>query len=306
MAEFLPFLRTLAMMAAPLAIAGMAGLVSERSGVVNVALEGLMGAGAFAAAAVHYALEGPAGAASAWLALGAAMAFGMVFALPHAAATVGLGANQVISGMGINLLSSGLTVFLCKALFGMERTPVFGLGLLPGLWGFYPTLWLALAVVALTWFWLYRLPSGLRLRACGEHPEAAESAGVPVRRVRCLAVLASGALAGLAGGGMVLTHTIQFTRGTIGGAGFMALAAVSLGRWRPGGVGMAASLFGLAVAASVYAVNLDALRRLPPDFFSMLPYAVSLLVLVALPNTGSSPRAAGSAWPIRRGPGGSR
>jgi len=295
MGSLLDMTPSVLMMVAPILIAAMGGMVSERSGVVNIALEGLMGIGAFAAAASHVLLES-ATPLSVWIALLVATAAGALVSLIHAYASVSLNADQVISGTGINLLATGGTVFLCQIIFHQERTEPYKLGMLPGPGGVYPTAYIALAVLLVTWYALYRRPFGLRLRACGEHPAAAASAGIDVKRVRYIAVLISGALAGLAGGCLVLTQTIQYTMYTINGAGFIALAAVSFGRWLPKGVAGASLLFGSAVALAIYMVNIQALRSLPPEFFSALPYVITIVTLVIFSGRDYAPRAAGQPF----------
>ncbi|MCX8013558.1 MAG: ABC transporter permease [Rectinema sp.] len=283
------------MIVSPILIAAMGGLVSERSGVVNIALEGLMGIGAFTAATLHYFLEAHT-ALSVWISIGAAGVAGLVISLIHAYASVSLNADQVISGTGINLLATGGTAFLAQVIFRMERTAPFRLGMMPGLWGIYPTAWIALGAVLLTWYILYRRPCGLHLRACGEHPHAAASCGINVVRIRYFAVMASGFLAGIAGACLVLTQTIQYTIYTINGAGFIALAAVSFGRWLPRGVTGASLLFGLAVALAIYMVNIESLRVLPSEFFSVMPYVITLLTLVLFSGKEYAPRAAGQPY----------
>ncbi|MBL8966047.1 MAG: ABC transporter permease [Spirochaetaceae bacterium] len=283
------------MIVAPILIAAMGGLVSERAGVVNIALEGLMAIGAFAAATTHVLLESTV-PGSEWLALLVAAGSGMLFSLIHAYASISLKADQTISGTGINLLSSGVTIFLCQIIFKQERTEPYKLGMVTGFGGIYPTAWIALGVLLVTWYVLYKRPFGLRLRACGEHPAAAASAGVDVRKMRYLAVLASGAYAGLAGGCLVLTQTIQYTNMTINGAGFIALAAVSFGRWLPKGVLGSSLLFGSAVALAIYMVNIESLRGLPPEFFSIMPYLITLVTLVIFSGKEYAPRAAGQPY----------
>lgn len=295
MRSLLDMVPSILMMVAPILIAAMGGLVSERSGVVNIALEGLMGIGAFTAATVHVLLE-PTTGMSVWIALLAASAIGLIVSSIHALASVSLNADQVISGTGINLLSTGGTVFLCQVIFHQERTEPYKLGMMPGPGGIYPTAWIALIVLAVTWYLLYRRPWGFRLRACGEHPQAAASAGIDVRRTRWIAVLISGALAGLAGASLVLTETIQYTMYTINGAGFIALAAVSFGRWTPKGVGGASLLFGTAVALAIYMVNIAGLRILPSEFFSILPYVITLVTLVVFSGKDYAPAAAGQPY----------
>ncbi|HOX49016.1 MAG TPA: ABC transporter permease [Spirochaetia bacterium] len=295
MSSLLGMLPSVLMIVAPILIAALGGMISERSGVVNIALEGLMGIGAFAAATTHVLLESSM-RGSVWLALLVATAAGMAFSLIHAYASVSLKADQTVSGTGINLLSMGGTVFLCQIIFRQERTEPYKLGMMPGLGGIYPTAYIALAVLLATWYVLYKRPFGLRLRACGEHPAAAASAGIDVKKMRYIAVLASGAYAGLAGGCLVLTQTIQFTNMTINGAGFIALAAVSFGRYLPKGIAGSSVLFGSAVALAIYMVNIEALRGLPPEFFSIMPYLITLVTLVAFSGKDYAPRASGQPY----------
>jgi simple sugar transport system permease protein len=276
-------------------------MICERSGVVNIALEGLMAFGAMSAATSHRLLETSFGGFSVPFALVVAALIGGVFSLIHAFASVTLKADQVISGTGINLLSAGVTVFLCQIIFQQERTQPFKLGMMPMPFfgGIYPTAFIALAVLFTSWFMLYKRPWGLRLRACGEHPQAAASAGVDVIRIRYIAVLISGILAGLAGGCLVLTQTIQFTVTTINGKGFIALAAVSFGRWLPLGVLGSSLLFGTSAALAVYIINIQSLKFLPPEVFNMLPYAITLITLVFFSGKDYAPRASGQ--PYERG-----
>ncbi len=284
------------MIVSPILIAAAGGMICEKSGVVNIALEGLMGMGAFTAAATHVLMEGFFGG-SVWVALLFGAITGGIFSLLHAYASVSLNADQTISGTGINLLSTGLTIFFSQILFNADRTRQYKLGMLPGAFGIYPTAIIALVVILAAWFFLYKVPFGLRLRACGEHPHAVESAGVPVRKMRYIAVLISGVLAGLAGGCLVLTQTIQYTANTINGAGFIAIAAVSFGRWRPLGITGSSLLFGFAVAFAIYVVNIPSLRDLfPSEFFSLLPYAITLLALVVFSGKNHAPRVAGKPY----------
>ena len=280
------------MIVSPILIAAIGGMICERAGVVNIALEGLMAMGAMTAAVCHVLMESQIGF-SVPLSLLLAAIVGGVFSLIHAFASITLRADQVISGTGINLLANGVTVFVCQLLFRMDRSQNYRMGMRSGLFGIYPTVWIALAILALSWFVLYKRPWGLRLRAAGEHPQALASAGVNVIKIRYIAVLISGLLAGLAGGCIVLTQDIQFTVSTINGKGFIALAAVSFGRWVPLGVLGASFLFGISSALAVNIVNISGLQFLPSEFFNALPYLITLITLVLFSGKDYAPRAVG-------------
>ena len=282
------------MMAAPILIAATGGMICERSGVVNIALEGLMGIGAMAAATTHVLLEDSI-SFSIPLAFVIAAVLGCLFSLIHAFASITLRADQVISGTGINLLSNGITLFFCQLLFRADRTQNYRIGM-TAVGGIYPTAWIALIILVAAAFMLYKRPWGLRLRAAGEHPQALASAGVNVLRIRYIAVLISGALAGIAGACIVLTQDIQFTVTSINGKGFIALAAVSFGRWVPWGILGSSFLFGFSSALAVNIINIERLRSLPSEFFSLLPYLITLLTLVLFSGKDYAPRASGQPY----------
>ena len=254
--------------------------------------------GACTAAAAHVLMEasGMNHSLSLFLALAMGFVTGGLFSLVHAVAAINLNADQTISGTGINLLSSGVTIFASQILFNSDRTREFRMGMQTDALGIYPTAYIALVVVLLSWFVLYKLPVGMHLRACGEHPGAAESVGINVKKMRYWAVFTSGVLAGLAGGCVVLTQTIQYTSNTINGRGFIALAAVSFGRWTPLGVTGAALLFGTAQAFAIIANNIPALKVLPTEVFNILPYMVTLAALVLFSGKNYAPSAAGKPY----------
>jgi len=284
------------MITSPVLITAAGGMICERSGILNIALEGLMGMGAFAAAASYVLLEQTTDL-SVPAALTLAALSGLLLSVIHACASISLNADQTVSGTGINILSNGLTMFMTHMLFNSDRTAAFRMGIKALARGVYPTALIAVIVVVLVWFLLYRLPFGLRLRACGENPAAAAAAGVNVVKIRYFAVLASGFLSGLSGGCLVLTETIQFTPMTINGTGYIALAAVSFGRWRPAGITGASLLFGATLAFSVAAQNIDFLKNsIPSEAFSLSPYLITLLALVAFGGKNHAPRAAGKIW----------
>lgn len=296
MSSILSKLPTILMLVSPILITASGGLLCERAGIVNIALEGLMVFGAFAAATLHYFLEPYIGSYSIWVALFAGSLFGMLFSSIHAFASISLNADQTVSGTGINLLAIGVTVFISQILFKQDRTKQFKLGMMPGVGDIYPTAFIALFVVFCVWFVLYRRPFGLRLRACGENPHAAASVGINVSVIRYIAVLASGFLAGLAGSCLVLTTNTQFNSTTVNGHGFIALAVVSFGRWSPLGISGASFLFGTALAFSIIAKDYSLLNKLPTEVFNIMPYAITLLTLVLFSGKNYAPKAAGKPY----------
>lgn len=297
MNTILGMIPSILMIVSPILITAIGGMICEKSGVVNIALEGLMGIGACTAAAAHVLMEAAGvGGGSVWLALLMGAIVGGLFSIIHAVAAINLNADQTISGTGINLLADGVTIFAAQILFSADRTREFRMGMQTDKLGIYPTAYIAIAVVILSWFVLYKLPFGMHLRACGEHPSAADSVGINVRKIRYIAVITSGVLAGLAGGCCVLTQTIQYTSNTINGRGFIALAAVSFGRWRPWGVAGAAFLFGTAQAFAIIANNFPALRVLPTEVFNILPYVVTLVALVVFSGKNYAPSASGKPY----------
>lgn len=285
---------TIMMLAAPILIIATGGMICERSGVTNVGLDGLMSIGACTAAIVHQLLEAAGvGRISLTVALLAAALVSMVISVLHAIASVDLKSDQTISGTGINLLATGITVFVCQRIYGTDRSTEFKMGMVKDGIGFYPTLYIAIVVVVLAWFILYKTPFGMHLRACGEHPAAADSVGINVRRIRYIGVLSSGFLGGLAGGCAVLTQTIQYTNTFVNGRGFIALAAVAFGRWTPLGVTGASVLFGASLALSTISSMTPALKVIPSQVFNIVPYLVTLIALIAFSGRDYAPKAVG-------------
>ena len=285
---------TIMMLAAPILIIATGGMICERSGVTNVGLDGLMSIGACTAAIVHQLLEAAGvGRISLAIALFAAAIVSMLISVLHAIASVDLKSDQTISGTGINLLATGITVFVCQRIYGTDRSTEFKMGMIKDGIGFYPTLYIAIVVVFLAWFILYKTPFGMHLRACGEHPAAADSVGINVRRIRYIGVLSSGFLGGLAGGCAVLTQTIQYTNTFVNGRGFIALAAVAFGRWTPLGVTGASVLFGASLALSTISSMTPALKVIPSQVFNIVPYLVTLIALIAFSGRDYAPKAVG-------------
>jgi ABC-type uncharacterized transport system permease subunit len=292
-------------LATPLVWAAIGGLYSERSGVVNIALEGLMLAGAFTAAAVTFYMHSP------WAGLGAAMLAGALFALLLAVACIRFKANEVVAGTGINILFLGLPAVLSGALFlssgstpqvpKEELLPTVSQLLSTGLqWRILTDVsvisLLALLVVGLTSYVLYSTPFGLRLRSVGENPEAADAAGVPVNRIRYIGVVLSGVLAGVGGAYLSIGQSSLFTRNMTAGRGFIALAALIFGKWRPVQTMLACVLFGFADALTIQmqgVAKLPSGEDVPVQFIQMIPYVVTIVVLAGFIGQSRAPGALG-------------
>ncbi|MGI8838092.1 MAG: ABC transporter permease [Pyrinomonadaceae bacterium] len=284
-------------LATPLILAALGGMFSERAGIINIALEGMMLAGAFTAAAVTYAVGNP------FVGLAAGVAAGMLIAGIHAVATIRFKADQVVTGTAINILMLGLPAFLSGAFFlSSGSTPQIPKDqLIP-----WTPIVIAFVLVPLGWYVLYKTPFGLRLRSVGENPEAADAAGVNVSRIQYFAVLLSGALAGIGGAYLSIGQSSLFTRNMTSGRGFIALAALIFGKWRPVQTLLACLLFGLTEAISIQmqgAIKLPAvlatlLRQTPGDdipvqFIQMVPYLLTIIVLAGFIGSSRPPRALG-------------
>lgn len=294
----------------PIIITAIGGMFSERSGVVNIALEGIMMVGGFAAATSIVFLEKSTELAP-WLSLLVGIVAGMLISLIHAYLSINLSSNQVISGTAINLLAGGLTIYLSQIIFGQQRTLNFQSGFvktsypvlkdIPIIGGMffnniYPTVYIALFLVLASWYVLYKTPFGLRLRATGEHPHAVDSMGVSVYKMRYIGVLLSGCFAGLGGAVMVLTFDTQYTIGSIHGVGFIALAALIFGKWKPLGLLGASLFFGFSQILSVYSTDFAFLDRFPQEFFKALPYVLTIIALVIFSGKAVGPKAAGEPY----------
>ena len=281
-------------LATPLLLAAIGGLYSERSGVINIALEGLMLAGAFTAAAVTYYAGNP------WVGLLAAIMAGVLVAWIHAVACIRFKADQVVTGTAINILFLGMPAFLSGALFlSSGSTPQIPTGnLLP-----VAPIIIAFALVPITWYVLYRMPFGLRLRAVGEKPEAADAAGVSVKRMRYSGVLLSGALAAIGGAYLSIGQSSLFTRNMTAGRGFIALAALIFGKWRPVQTMLACLLFGFADALTTQmqgVVKLPSGEDVPVQFIQMIPYVLTIIVLAGFIGQSRAPRSLGIPYEKER------
>lgn len=293
----------------PLLITALGGLFSERSGVVNIGLEGLMVVGFFTGALVIAKLEVFMPEVAVWVGLVAALIAGALFSLLHAFACINLNANQVISGTAINMIAGALTVYLARnitgsgnihIIHGMVRHNIPVLSELPILGKLfftqtYATTWLVLVLLLISWFVLYKTAFGLRLRACGEHPQAADSAGINVYRIRYIAVMISGAFAGLGGAIILVTYSGEFN-GSVAGLGFLALAALIFGQWKPFGILGATFFFGFASTIANVSQVIPALAKIPGIWLKNFPYLVTLIVLVIFSKSSQAPRAAGEPY----------
>lgn len=293
----------------PLLVTSLGGLYSERSGVVNLGLEGLMLVGSFAAAITIHLLEGliPSGLLVP-IGLLAAVIVGILYSLLHAFASITLKADQIISGTAINMLAAALTVYTARAILGsgnvrvnsIIRKDIPGLANIPVLGPLffsqsYWSTWLVLAILVFSWFLLYKTSFGLRLRACGEHPSAVASAGVNVHKMRYFAVCASGALAGLGGAVILVTYSGEFN-GSVDGLGFLALAALIFGQWKPLGILGATFFFGFARTVANVSQVIPSLSLIPPVWLKMFPYMVTLIALVLFSKNSAAPKADGEPY----------
>ena len=288
----------------PLILAALGGLYSERGGIINIALEGMMLAGAFTAAAVSYAVGSP------YVGLLAGMLAGALVAAIHAVACIRYKADQVVTGTAINILMLGMPAFLSGAFFlSSGSTPQIPKEqLIPWL-----PIVIAFALVPLSWYVLYKTPFGLRLRSVGENPEAADAAGVPVARMRYAGVLLSGLLAGIGGAYLSIGQSSLFTRNMTSGRGFIALAALIFGKWRPVQTLLACLLFAFTEAISIQVQGViklpgflaTLLRQTPGDdipvqFIQMVPYVLTIVVLAGFIGSSRPPRALGIPYQKER------
>ena len=299
----------------PLLLACLAGLYSERAGVFDIGLEGKMLMAAFASGSVAYATG------SAWAGLAAGIAGSLVLSLIHGLASITFRGNQLISGVAINFLASGLTVLLGKRIFALGgRTPSLdgtarfteitlpfaeALRPVPVVGRIYADLisghsvlvYLGLAIVPLTWWVLYRTRFGLRLRAVGENPASVDTAGVSVTRLRYGAVLICGVLCGIAGAYLATAISAGFVKEMTAGRGFIALAALIFAKWRPWGALGATFLFGLMEAVANRYPNLDlGIVTIPSMFMTALPYILTVIILAGFVGRAIPPRAGGEPY----------
>ena len=291
--------------ATPLIIAGMGSIMSEISGVVNIGIEGQMTAGAFACAAVASMTGSP------WAGLLAGALAGAFFGLLHGLASITFKADQTISGIAINLLAPGMAIFFCKALFdGSTQTkPVDLLNKLPIMLGGifpegsflsyalknYASAYACLILAFIIWFLLFKTRLGLRIRAVGEHPRAAATLGVSVFGVRYFCVLLSGVLAALGGAVIPLSTVSYFFPAIISGQGFIAIAAVIFGKYKPLNTVLACMLFGFCKSLSLSMGNPKFGLSVSVHLLSLIPYVITLLVLLFI-GRSYAPAASGKIY----------
>lgn len=264
----------------PLILAALGGMIAERSGVVNIGLEGMMLLGAFFGTVASYATGSP------WLGLAAGMAAGALAALLLGVLSITYKADQIVSGVAINLLAVGVTGYMMRLLFRTDSQSPTTAAL-----HWAPWVWALVAVglaAALHWL-LYVTPLGLRIRAVGEHPRAAATLGVNVYSIRYLCVILSGCLAGLGGAYLSLGFLSQFTREMSAGRGFIALAAMIFGKWTPFGAVAASLFFGFADALQLVLQG----GSIPSQFLSALPYLLTMAVLAGVIGRAKAPAADG-------------
>ena len=304
-------------LAVPLLFAALGGLYAERSGIVDIGLEGKMLTAAFAAAATS-ALTG-----SPWLGLSAAMVSSVLMALMHGFAVITWRGDQVISGLAINFFGSGLTVTIGHALFGMggqtptlsnaqrfsaidwpgaqwavEHIPVLGSLYGRVFSGHNLLVYLAFLLVPVAGFVLFKTRFGLRVRAMGEEPKAADTAGISVSRVRYQAMITTGLMCGLSGAYLSTAQNAAFVREMTAGQGYIALAAVILGKWRPTGAMLGCLLFGIlsAMETRLQSVELPLVGELPSQLFSALPYVLTVVLLAGFIGKSIAPKAVGQPY----------
>ena len=295
----------------PLTIVALGGMFSERSGVVNIALEGIMTFGA--TFGIFFLFFFPDLLPPQWMILASmaiAVISGMLFSLFHAYASINLKANQTISGTALNLFAMAFHKFIARLITGTENVSfknVFRIEKVPFISDIpvlgdlffknaYLSTFIGIAILLIASFVLYKTRFGLRLRACGEHPQAADSVGINVNRMRYAGVIISGALAGLGGLVYIIPTTVQYN-GSVSGYGFLALAVLIFGQWKPSKIFMAAAFFGLMSVISnsnglAFFMNLG----IDKYYFQIMPYLMTLIVLTFTSAKSAAPKAAGEPY----------
>lgn len=284
-------------MAIPLTLASIGGTLCERSGIINLGIEGMMLSGAFGAVVGTHVTGNP------WLGTLFAIIIGGLCGLLHAVLCIKYRTNQSVSGVGINILASGLTIVLCRAIWesdgisgSVSQVPPITIPVLnkiPVLGVLFekqsPYLYMTILIVVVSWYMMYRTKVGLRLRTIGDHPKAAATAGINVTKYRYVAVLICGMLCGLGGAYLSIVQSNLFVKDMVAGRGYMALAATIFGGWNPAGSFFASLLFAFAQA-----IRINLTLNIPEQFVQMLPYVLTLLVLMGVGRKVKGPQAAGT------------
>lgn len=294
----------------PITLAAIGAVVCERSGIINIAMEGIMLIGAFFAATVAYYTGNP------WYGLIAGVISGILFSAIHAAATISLHLNHVVSGAVLNITAFGLTRYLMVQFFGHPGTsepipvslaeyryavpilsdiPVIG----QAFFNQTPIVYMSFVLIILVWFFIKYSKIGLHVRAAGEHPLALETIGVSVQRIRYVGVLISGFTCGLAGAFLSIENNTSFTEGMTSGRGFIALAANISGGWTVFGAFLGSLFFGLADSLQIRFQTLD-IKFIPEEFFIVLPYAATVIAVAGLVRHSRAPKALGEDFSIER------
>ncbi|MDV4151575.1 ABC transporter permease [Clostridium sp. AL.422] len=293
----------------PLLITALGALYCERSGVVNIGLDGLMIIGSFAGALSVSKLQENGVPGALWIGLLVAVVIGVLFSLLHAFASINLNADQVISGTAINMMAGALTIYLARNITGsgnirvangfipkdipiLSEIPVIGPLFFTKT---YATTWLVLLILLISAFLLYRTSFGLRLRACGEHPQAAQAAGISVFKMRYIGVMISGGMSALGGAIILLTYSGEFN-GNVAGLGFLALAALIFGQWKPLGILGATFFFGFASTIANVSQVIPTLAQIPGVILKTFPYIVTLIALVLFSKSSQAPKASGEPF----------
>lgn len=294
--------------ATPLILTGIGALFSERAGVIGLGVEGLMIVGAFTGIYINLEYYADFGKNVIWLALLASLLAGAIFSLIIAVAAVTFRADQTVTGVALNMLAAAITVFLVKLIYGKGQTDMVSAPLqrfeipylsdIPFLGpllfqNVYWTTIIAFIVAVGAWFVLYKMPFGLRIRAVGEHPMAADTMGINVAKMRYIGVMISGALAGVGGASLAMTSSSDFSASTVAGQGFIAIAAMIFGKWHPLGTLGAALFFGLAQTLSIGGVNIPYIQDIPPVILQVLPYVLTILALAGFVGKAVAPKASG-------------
>lgn len=294
--------------ATPLIFTSIGGTFSERSGVVNVGLEGIMVIGAFSGIIFNLTFADTLGKATPWVAVLVGGLVGLVFSLIHAVATINFRADHIVSGTVLNLLAPSLAIFLVKVFYGKGQTDniqaSFGkfdfpiLSDIPVLGPIFfknTTLvgYLAIAFSFLAWYILYKTRFGLRLRSVGEHPQAADTLGINVYLMKYYGVMISGFLGGMGGAIYAQSISVNFAITTILGPGFISLAAMIFGKWNPIGAMLSSLFFGLSQSLAVIGAQLPLLEKIPTVYLEIAPYLVTIVILAAFFGQAVAPKADG-------------